>query len=155
MTRIIGCGNIDRSDDSAGILAARALRERGFDAIEHEGDGFALLELWHGSDDVILIDATVSGRPPGSVWIWDPSSHPAAPENYRCSTHVFGLAQAIELGRVVGRLPARIRIVGIEAANFTPGGAPSPEVRQAVDRVVEDLAASIHPAKLPAMLVSQ
>ena len=155
MTRIIGCGNLDRSDDAAGILAARALRERGFDAIEHEGDGFALLELWHGSDDVILIDATVSGRPPGAIWIWDPSEHSADPETYRCSTHVFGPAQAIELGRAVGRLPARLRIYGIEAADFSRGGTPSPEVRQAVDQVIEELALSMPLGKLRPMLAGQ
>ena len=73
MLRVIGCGNTDRADDGAGILVARRLRELGLDALEHAGDGFALLELWHGSDDVVLVDAMSSGALPGTVSVWDAS----------------------------------------------------------------------------------
>jgi hydrogenase maturation protease len=137
--RIIGCGNPDRADDGAGLLVARRLRELGFDAVEHSGDGFALLDLWQGSDDVILVDALVSGGTPGTIQVWDPESQPATAPDYRCSTHVFGPAQAIELGRALDRLPGRIRVYGIEAANFDVGGAPGAEVLSAVDRVVSEL----------------
>ncbi len=106
MMRIIGCGNSDRADDGAGLLVARRLRELGFDAIEHSGDGFALLDLWHGSDDVVLVDALVSGAKPGAVTVWDPETQPAAAPAFCCSTHAFGPAEAIELGRALGRVAA-------------------------------------------------
>ena len=138
--RIIGCGNPDRADDAAGLLVARRLRELGFDALEHSGDGFALLDLWQGSDNVVLVDAMVSGRPPGSVAVWDAESQPAAARGYRCSTHVFGPAEAVELGRALDRVPLRLRIYGIEASDFETGGAPSAEVLAAVERVVSELA---------------
>lgn len=137
--RIIGCGNIDRSDDAAGLLVARRLREMGFDAFEHSGDGFALLDLWQGADDVVLVDALVSGGAPGTISLWNPDAPATAAPDYRCSTHVFGPAEAIELGRALDRLPERIRVYGIEASNFEIGGAPSPEVLAAVDRAVADL----------------
>ena len=138
--RIIGCGNSDRADDGAGLLVARRLRELGFDAFEHSGDGFALLDLWQGSDDVVLVDAVVSGAKPGAISIWNPESQPAAARDYRCSTHVFGPAEAIELGRALDRLPPRLRVYGIEANDFTTGGAPSAEVLAAVDQVVTAIA---------------
>ncbi|HYL34388.1 MAG TPA: hydrogenase maturation protease [Bryobacteraceae bacterium] len=136
--RIIGCGNTDRADDAAGLLVAQRLRELGLDAIEHSGDGFALLDLWHGSDDVVLVDAMVSGAPPGTVSVWDGSIPVCA--SFRCSSHMFGPAEAIELGRALDRLPRRIRIYGIEAAQFEHGAAPGSEVLAAVDRVVSELA---------------
>ena len=136
--RIIGCGNTDRADDAAGLLVARRLRELGFDSLEHSGDGFALLDLWQGSDDVVLVDALVSGGTPGTIQVWDPESQPAAAPDYRCSTHVFGPAEAIELGRALGRLPRRIRVYGIEASDFELGGSPRAEVLDAVDRVVSE-----------------
>jgi hydrogenase maturation protease len=139
MTLIIGCGNTDRGDDGAGILVARRLRELGVDAVEHSGDGLALLDLWNSGDEVILVDATVSGAAPGTVSNWDPITHPLCAENYRCSTHAFGPWEAIELARALGRLPLRMEIYGIEAANFEPGSAPSREVLAAVDRVVDQL----------------
>jgi hydrogenase maturation protease len=135
MKLIIGCGNTDRSDDGAGILVARRLRSLGLNAIEHSGDGLALIELWHGFDDVVVVDAMMSGAEPGSVATWDPVSQPVCSENWRCSSHVFGPAEAIELARVIGRLPEQIRIYGIEGVKFEPGGAPSRDVLDAVDRV--------------------
>jgi len=135
MKLMIGCGNTDRSDDGAGILVARRLRALGLNAIEHSGDGLALIELWHGFDDVILVDAMLSGAEPGSVRTWDPVSQPVCSENWRSSSHAFGPAEAIELARVIGRLPERIQIYGIEGAKFEPGVAPSGDVLEAVDRV--------------------
>ncbi|MBZ5608469.1 MAG: hydrogenase maturation protease [Acidobacteriia bacterium] len=139
MMRIIGCGNPDRADDAAGILVARRLRELGLDSMEHSGDGFALLDLWQGADDVVLVDAMLSGAPPGTITVWDPASQPAGAPGYCCSTHAFGPAEAIELGRALGRLPSRIRVYGIEASGFDTGGAPRAEVLDAVDRVVNEL----------------
>lgn len=151
MTRIIGCGNADRSDDGAGILVARRLRQLGLDALEHVGDGLALLELWTGADEVLVVDATLSGAAPGTVSVWDPLSRPMSPVIYGCSTHVFGPAEAIKLARVLGRLPCKIRIYGIEAERFTPGVPPGPEVLAAVDRVVREIAAqAVSPAPVTA-----
>ena len=36
---ILGCGNPDRSDDAAGVLVVRRLRELGIHADEFGGDG--------------------------------------------------------------------------------------------------------------------
>ena len=137
---VIGCGNPDRGDDAAGILVARRLHQIGLDALEHTGDGFALLDLWNGREEVILVDAMVSGGSPGSVSVWDPTTAPRNSNDYRCSTHVYGPAEAIELARVLGRLPHRLRIYGIEASQFQPGATVTTEVLAAVDRVVGEIA---------------
>jgi hydrogenase maturation protease len=48
----------------------------------------------------------------------------------RCrSTHGLGLAEAVELGRTLDRLPRSLVIFGIEAASFPVGGWPSAAVR--------------------------
>ncbi|HEV2690218.1 MAG TPA: hydrogenase maturation protease, partial [Bryobacteraceae bacterium] len=133
---IIGCGNPDRGDDGAGFLVAGRLRELGFPAVQHTGDGLALLDVWHGADDVILVDAMVSGADPGSVWVWDAETAPPGSKCYRGSTHVFGPGEAVELARVLGRLPARLKVYGIEASRFDHGAPVSSEVLAGVDRVV-------------------
>jgi hydrogenase maturation protease len=143
MTLIIGCGNSDRGDDGAGILVVRRLRQLGLDALEHSGDGLALMELWNIDDEVILVDAMQSGANPGTVSTWDPITHPLCAESYRCSTHAFGPREAIELARALDRLPARIQIYGIEAASFEPGEAPCREVLEAVERVAGEIALTL------------
>jgi len=141
MVLILGCGNPDRSDDAAGLLVARRLRDLGIDAHEHRGESLALVEEWTGGEEVILVDAIMSGAPCGSVRVWDASRDRLPPDLFPCSTHALGVAEAVELARALGRLPARLTIYGIEAARFEPGGAVSPEVLDAVERVSRRIAA--------------
>jgi hydrogenase maturation protease len=140
---VVGCGNTSRGDDAAGLVAARLLRERGWSAIGHEGDGLQLLDLWAGRRHVILVDAVTDGRPDGSVAWWDARAAPLAEELFRGSTHHFGVAAAMRLGGALGRLPERLELCGISASRFEPGSAPSPAVlagaRRAAARIEEVL----------------
>ena len=144
---IIGCGNRDRGDDQAGLVAAERLRLCGLDAEIHTGDALSLIERWGPDDDVILIDAVVSGASPGRVCVWDsalPGAElPTAAAGSAVSSHGFDIAKAIELARALGKLPRRLRIFGIEAAHFDRGANMSPEVESAIDRVVEEIKEAI------------
>jgi len=136
---ILACGNRDRADDAAGILVAERLRELGIDAKECAGEASDLMEAWSAANDVIVIDCVMTGAPGGTVHLWD-ASHPLVVKS-SSSTHGFGLGEAIELARSLGRLPARLRIYGIEGKNFEIGGAVSAEVARGVAEVVHKIAA--------------
>ncbi len=140
---IAGCGNVDRCDDGAGVLVARRLREFGIDAREHGGEGLSLLESFTGCDRVVLVDATVSGQAPGTITLWDQDSGPLPAVQLRTSSHAFGVAEAVELARALGRLPASVTLYGIEAGRFDIGGSPSPEVLEAVDEVARRIAQEV------------
>lgn len=145
MTRIIGCGNFDRGDDAAGLLVARRLRELGVASTSCSGESLALMDGWDGADSVILVDAVVSGRQPGTVSIWDPLASPVPRECFVGSTHAFGVAEAIELARVLDRLPPQLTLYGIEGAHFEQGAPPSPEVLDAIERVAQEIALCTNP----------
>ena len=66
-----------------------------------------------------------------------PTQQPIAREFFRFSTHAFGLAEAVELARALGRLPPRLIVYGIEGKSFEAGVGLSPEVGAAVQEVVE------------------
>ncbi len=134
---IIGYGNAERGDDAAGILVARRLRALGFNAIEYSGDGMSLIDLWDTDDDIVVVDAVITGSPPGSMHMWDPRSNQPVAASFCTSTHDFGLAEAIDVSRALKRLPRRITIYGIEAVDFTPGAPPTPEVLKAVERITD------------------
>jgi hydrogenase maturation protease len=138
---VIGLGNAARSDDAAGLSAARRLRERGRDAREHEGDPTALIELWRDAGEVIVVDAVRSGAAPGTIRRVDATAAPL-PASLRTSTstHAVGLADAIELARALGRLPRQVVVYGIEGERFAAGTGLTPAVAAAVDAVVEELA---------------
>jgi hydrogenase maturation protease len=133
---ILGCGNRQRGDDGAGILAAERLRALGIEAGVCAGEPSELLDAWKGADDVLVIDAVSSGAPAGTVHVWD-GQRPPAFATSAGSTHGLGVAQAIELARALDCLPQRLRIYGIEGQRFEIGSEVSPEVERGVEEVVQ------------------
>lgn len=119
-TRVVGVGHPHRGDDVAGLLAARLLR--GLEVT----DAAALLDAFEGAEAVVILDAMRSGRPPGTVERFDAVASPLPAASLRpASTHSFGVAEAIELARILGRLPPRLVVIGIEGERFGVGEAPS------------------------------
>jgi hydrogenase maturation protease len=121
---IVGCGNPLRGDDGVGLVIARALLRRlRFAATvrEHRGDGMALLDLWQGARAVILVDAAEGGVLPGDFARFDAVAAPL-PANLRsCSTHAFGIAEAVELGRTLNTLPATLIVYAVYGEEFAYG----------------------------------
>lgn len=137
---VIGMGNAYRSDDAAGLIAARRVNEQASEhcsVIEHTGEGAALMELWKGADTIIVIDAVRSGAAPGTVSRFDATLHPLPASMFRDSTHAFGLAEAVELGRALKQLPRQLIVYGVEAQNLKAGTNLSPAIEFAVQTVVE------------------
>lgn len=131
---VIGCGNPGRSDDGAGILVAQRLRELGLDARVYTGESLGLIDLWKHADEVILVDAVVTGAPAGTIHVWDGRQFflGKAP----ASTHGLGVAEAIELARCLNRLPSHLQVYGIEGHCFALGTSVSSETQRAVEEVV-------------------
>ncbi|MGQ9368545.1 hydrogenase maturation protease [Azospirillum sp. ST 5-10] len=147
--RVIGIGNRFRSDDGVGPLVADRLAALGLDAVEHSGEGAGLIDAWDGAGRVVLVDATRSGGAPGTLVRLDALAAPLPRDLLRCSSHRFGVAEAVETARALGRLPPALIVYGIEGARFDFGLALSPAVADAVDEVVRRVRAEITPAPGP------
>lgn len=136
---VIGIGNAYRSDDGAGLAVARRLKERApanVTVLEQDGEGVRLMEAWKDARAVILIDAAHSGAAPGTIHHIDCRRDPLPPGMFGDSTHAFGVAEAVELGRVLGRLPARLILFGVEGADYRFGTELSPAVLEILPQVV-------------------
>ena len=66
-----------------------------------------------------------------------------AADLFRASTHHLGLADAIELARALGRLPAATVVYGIEGTRFEAGDGLTPEVAAALPRVAAAVRAEV------------
>ena len=140
--RVVCVGNRWRSDDGVGLEVARSLAgslPEGAELLEREGEPTALIEAWEGAEAVWLVDAVASGAAPGTVHRLDASERELPGELFRTSTHHVGLAEAVELARALGRLPALTVVYGIEGASFDVGD----ELTPAVAAVVEEVAAAV------------
>lgn len=131
---VVGVGHPFRHDDAVGPAVAEAVAALNLDGVTvltHHGEGTDLITRWQGFDRVVLVDATCGGATPGTVRHWD---DPAALTAIRFakSSHVLGVAEALELATHLGRLPQAVRVVGVEGGDFSAGAGLSPEVAAAV-----------------------
>jgi hydrogenase maturation protease len=139
-TLVIGIGHAFRGDDAIGPLVAERIRALGHEAIVHHGEGTDLMERWAGYDCVVIVDATKSKALAGTIRRWDPIAKPLPAQLFPKGSHVFGLVEAIELARTLGRLPAKMTVIGVEGADFTMGWPLSAAID--VGKVVEEVLAS-------------
>ncbi len=137
---VIGVGSANRSDDGVGAYVSEGLKARGFDAIAHEGDGAALLDLWEAKSACILVDAMSGGGEPGTIRVFRDFAAPVfAHASFVRSTHQVGLAEAVSLARALGRLPADLMVIGVAGVEFGYGRRLSPPVASAADRLIDRL----------------
>ena len=138
---VLGVGNAYRGDDAVGLAVAARVRERApeLDVVVCEQEPVQLLDAWAGADLGLLVDAVSSGAEPGTVHRLDATAEPVPATVFRGSTHAFGVAEVVELGRALGRLPGRLLIFGVEGAAFSAGDELTPAVAAAVEPLVDEL----------------
>ena len=86
----------------------------GADTIVAAGDLSDLVVTWTPDHDVVVVDAMIGGRPPGTVVVVD-GLHDRLPTTCRpLSSHGFGLVDTIELARLLGRAPRTLTVVAVE-----------------------------------------
>lgn len=142
----IGVGNELRGDDVVGRLVVRLMRYQPLPDtvfIEATGEGAALMEMWAEMDTVFLIDAVSAGQPSGTIYRFLAHSQPLPSQFFSYSTHAFSVAEAVEMARVLGQLPSRLIIYGIEGERFAAGASISPSVEKAAHEVVRQITAEI------------
>jgi hydrogenase maturation protease len=147
-TLVIGLGNGLRRDDGVALQVIREVRGRAPISVRAEelsSDTLALLDLWAGADDVIVVDAVQSGRSPGTIIRLDlaASGCDDGLRSWTRSSHSVGLVETVALARALNRLPRRLLVYGIEAEDVGYGRALSGPVARAAhelaDRLVSEL----------------
>jgi len=151
--RVLGCGNPFASDDSAGLEVVRRLRAADVvdcELLELPQAGVELMEVLDGTENVVLIDAVLSGAPPGTIHLVPLPSQAVEPRALgSISSHGWGVAEILRLRTALGYPSPRLLLVGIEIESAVAGGVPSPAVEEAIRIVVERFPA------LCAMLASE
>jgi hydrogenase maturation protease len=130
-------GSRYRGDDAAGPLVGDLLRARGIDVLDCGDEPTRLIEPFAGLDVAVVVDAVRSEAEPGTVHRVE-ALDGALPRDLRlASSHAFGVAEAVDLARALGRAPRSVVVVGIEGRAFGMGDPVSPEVEAALERAAE------------------
>lgn len=149
---VIGIGNEFRRDDGVGqavLELLRAVVPASVRLVPSDGDPARLIEEWTGAALAVVVDAL---PPPGagpaageagrmrSIVVDDVAAPPTT-----VSSHGLGLGEAIGLGRVLGRMPRRLIIHAVQAADCGYGNGLTAPVAAAAEQVaaavLDDLAA--------------
>ena len=144
---VAGLGNEFRGDDGIGLVVAEGVRRRnlpGVTVYSPLSDGSSLTHLWDGQELCIVIDCAVSGQSVGTIHCFDALSDELPDQLFcRYSTHAYSISDALKLSRVLGTLPQRLIVYGIEGDRFSCGDAMSPDVIAAGHHLVQHIRAEI------------
>jgi len=147
MLTIIGCGNLNRSDDGVGVSIAQRLQEY---LVQHPHQhvrvydsgtsGMEVMFQARGTQQLILVDASSTGSEPGAIFKVPGSELETLPEpSY--NLHDFRWEHALAAGRKIFRedFPQEVTVYLIEAENLDFGFQLSPAVRKSADRVFQEI----------------
>jgi hydrogenase maturation protease len=151
MLTIIGCGNLNRSDDAVGVIIAQRLQqflaEHSYPNVRVYDCGTAGMEVMfqaRGSKHLVIIDASSTGSEPGAVFKVPGKELEALPEpSY--NLHDFRWDNALAAGRKIFKddFPQEVTVYLIEAENLDFGLELSPAVKRAADIVFAEVTATI------------
>jgi len=134
---VIGVGNRDRGDDGVGPAVVDEIRRRALPVrtMVREGDLADLLLDWGPDDDVTIVDCVVGSVAVGTVRMLDPDELGGSGLT---STHRMGVAEGVQLAAVMGRLPRRLQVVGIEGRTFRYGPL-SPQLHRLLPEIADQV----------------
>lgn len=147
-TAIMGVGNTLNGDDAVGPLAAQMLLTRVGDSAA-PGGRYCILDVGPSPESftgplrrfapelVLMIDAAELGEAPGTVQCFDWS----AAQGMSASTHT--LPPSLLAQFLVEELGCQVVLIGIQPKHLILDGVVSPEVRGAVEQVVNSIAGLI------------
>ena len=104
---VLGIGNILMGDEGVGVHVIRELEKKplskNIDIVDGGTGGFHLLSYFQDYPKMIMIDATMDGKPEGSISIIEPKF--AADFPTALTAHDIGLRDLIETAIVTNGLP--------------------------------------------------
>lgn len=138
---VMGIGNWLMQDEGVGVHLARHLESmtlpEGVDVLDGGTGGFHLLEYFEQYPYVILVDATLDGKEPGTIRAIQPKFAADFPQ--AMSTHDIGLKDLVGALHLTGRLP-KIKLYVVSIRSIQEQGI---ELSRDLDGKLEELTALI------------
>jgi hydrogenase maturation protease len=136
---VVGIGNEYRQDDGIGLVVAEQIERRDLPdvrVVSTDGEPSRMIEAWSGADVAVVVDAVRLTDPnPGRVHrmlVGDLPGHVSS-----ASSHGLGVPEAVELARVLDRLPGRLVLFTVEVQETGFGVGLSDPVAAAVGDLVD------------------
>lgn len=134
---VLGIGNVLMGDEGIGVHAVRRLEGTlppHVALLDGGTGGFHLLGEIADHDPIVIIDATMDGRPAGTVSVIEPRYASDYPRTL--TAHDIGLKDLVESATLLGRLP-RVHLVTVSVEILQPMEITlSPPIEAAIPEVL-------------------
>lgn len=144
---VLGVGNVIMGDEGLGVRCVERLEPvlpPGVTAIDGGTSTHELLADLEDCALLVIVDAAVTGGPPGSMIRLEGDAIPAAFSN-KLSPHQHGINDVLATLRLLGRAPARVVVHGMEPARIALGLELSPEIEAALPALAAAVLAELPP----------
>jgi len=136
---ILGIGNILMGDEGIGVHCIRFMETQSFPPdirlLDGGTGGFHLLEYFQEYKNIIMIDATMDGNPPGTIRLITPKFSSDFPKVL--SSHDIGLKDLVESAALLDTFP-KINLITVSIDKIQPMLLTlSPAVENAIPSVYE------------------
>ncbi len=138
---ILGIGNVLMGDEGIGAFVAQFLEKQTLPpqvkVLDGGTGGFHLLEAFQNADWVIMIDATINGRPVGSWQKLEPKYASDYPPTL--TAHDIGLKDLLDAAQILGKVPKVILYaVSIASFNAVKFGL-TPEIEALIPQISQEI----------------
>jgi hydrogenase maturation protease len=139
---VLGLGNVLWADDGFGVRAVETLQRR-YCYPDHvtlmDGgiQGFCLLQHVQSADILVVFDAIDCGLPPGTLKLIEGDAVPKFLGTRKTSLHQAGFDEVLALAGMLGDVPGRQLLVGVQPVALDDfGGGLRPAVQRQIEPAI-------------------
>ena len=143
---IIGIGNLLLMDEGVGIHIINTLEEynlpQNVEIYDGGTGGFKLIDLLHGANRVIFIDAVETGKTPGTVTTFNSKDVYSLRPKKKYSLHDTDLLEVIKMTELLDN-PPEIEIMGVQPKIINYGTTLSKELTDSMSNIINTVQSRI------------
>lgn len=137
---VLGLGNILLQDEGVGVHAVERLRKdyifpKNVRLIDGGTMGLDLLSFIEGMDKILIIDAVNIKKEPGTICIIEDEDIPSF-LSAKLSVHQIAFPDVLSALKLMGTLPAKMTLIGIQPETIETGLGMSETVNKNFDKLV-------------------
>jgi hydrogenase maturation protease len=141
-TLVLGIGNILWADEGFGVRAVETLHRQyalpdHVEILDGGTQGLYLVQHVQAADNLLVFDAVDYGRAPGDMLVVRGDDVPRFTGAKAMSLHQTGFQDVLSAADLLGALPRRLTLIGVQPADLETWGGPlSGPVRARLDDAV-------------------
>ncbi|MBZ5720382.1 MAG: hydrogenase maturation protease [Acidobacteriia bacterium] len=140
---VLGVGNVLLGDDGFGpalleeLIVHNEENAPGVEFVDGGTQGLALLGLIANRRALVILDALDTGEVPGTVSVLAGLAEISGPKQRSCSAHESNAMELLSVAALLGDLPDRLYVVGVQPESVCTRLGLSPAVQKSIGPALE------------------